>query len=873
MKRSAILFALSLPALALCQFDTGASPGSKVLPSEGPLANILAPLTARSLGPVNMGGRIMDIAVYEKEPRIYFVATASGGVWKTENAGLSFTPVFDREGSISLGAVAVNQSNPDDIWVGTGEQSSRNSVAWGDGVYHTTDGGKTWQNMGLRETMHISEVLIDPRNPSRVLVGALGRLWGPNPERGMYETKDGGKTWKQVLFVNNDTGVIDLQRDPKNPNNLLASTWNRRRFAYDFISGGPGSAIYKSTDGGTTWRQITKGIPNQTLGRIGISYYRSNPRIVIASIEHGPLPGETTTNQQGAIRNGGGMYRSTDGGDSWTKVGNRNQRPFYFSRPEQDPVDENRIYMLEVNLIVSTDAGKTFNNVPNRVHSDYHAAWINPNDNKQMIVGTDGGIYETRDQGKTWEMHNKLPIGQFYAVAFDMRKPYWVYGGLQDNGSWGHPTQTTRGGVAFYDTISLAGGDGFHVQADPEDWSTVYAESQGGAITRVDLKSGGGRMIRPQGQGLRWNWSTPFILSPHNSKTIYIGGNKLFRSNNRGNTWDAISNDLSTQNPNRIKEAGKLSVTPENTGAEVHGTIITISESPRTPGVIYVGTDDGLVWLTRDGGKTWSDLTTNIKGVPQFTWVSRVLASKWADGRAYVTFDGHRENDFKPYVFVTEDYGKTWSSLSSGLPDFDSVYVVTEGERNPDLLFLGSEMSLRVSLDRGQTWTRFRNNFPTVAVHDLKIHPRELDLVIGTHGRSIWTMDINALEGLTKEQMAKDVVALKPQTVYLLGRVGNPWFGGDSLLLVPNSQPGTKIFYFLKQPVTGDVKVKISSADDTQSQTFDGTNNAGLNGVAWNGRLDNRLVSAGDYRVVVTAGGKDYVTSVKVEDLSGDRKE
>ncbi len=847
----------------------------RMLPSEGPLANILAPLTARSIGPVNMGGRVMNIAVYEKAPRTYFVATASSGLFRTDNAGLTFTSIFDRENTVSMGSVAVNQNNPDDIWVGTGEQSSRNSVAWGDGVYHTTDGGKTWQNMGLRETHHISEVMIDPRDPNNILVGALGRLWGPNPERGMYRSTDGGKTWKNVLFIDQDTGIIDIQRDPKNPNNLLAAAWSRRRAAYDFISGGPGSGMYKSTNGGATWRKITKGIPGVRLGRIGISYFRANPRIVVATIEHGQLPGETVSAEQGAIRSrAGGVYRSTDGGESWTRTYNRNPRPFYFSRPEQDPVDENRMYLLEVSLSVSTDGGKTFTQQNNRVHSDMHAAWINPNDPFQMILGTDGGVYETRDQGKSWEMHNKMALGQFYAVSFDMRKPYWVYGGLQDNGSWGHPTQTTRGGVAFYDTLSLIGGDGFHVQADPEDWSTVYAESQGGAVVRIDLKAGGTRSIRPAlpGQPLRFNWSTPFILSPHNSKTLYVGANRLFRSNNRGNSYDVISPDLSTMNPQK-QQAGRLSVTPENTGAEVHCTIITISESPRKPGLITVGTDDGLVWLTQDGGKTWTELTPNIKGVPANTWVSRVLASKWSDTRLYATFDGHRSNDFKPYVFVSDDLGKTWASLAGGLPDFDSVYVITEGEKNPDLLFLGSEMSLRVSLDRGQSWTRLRSNFPTVAVHDLKVHPRELDLIIGTHGRSIWTMDINGLEGLTTAQMASDAAALKPQNVYLMGRVGSPWFGGDSLFMTPNSQPGTKLFYYLKQPATGTVTVKVSSADESFTETFTGTNNAGMNVVSWNGRLSGRVAPAGDYRVVVTASGKDYVTSVRVEDLSLNRNE
>jgi photosystem II stability/assembly factor-like uncharacterized protein len=867
MKRLALISCLAVSVFANAQFDSGGG-SNDTRPSEGPLANLFANMTARSIGPVNMGGRIMDISVYEKDPRIFFVASASGGVFKTENDGLTFTPIFDKEGSISMGAVAVCQSNPDILWIGTGEQSSRNSAAWGDGAYKSIDGGKTWAHMGLTETMHISKVYIDPKNPDHVLVGALGRLWGPNKERGLYRTTDGGKTWTTVLDVDENSGIIDLAVDPKNPRNMLCATWQRLRKPYDMVSGGPGSGLWKSTDGGDHWRKITKGIPNQTLGRIGLSYFHDNPKIVIASIEHGLLPGEKKPSGRSDITDtGGGIYQSTDGGESWKRVTNRNPRPFYFSMPRQDPKDVNTFYMPGVDLNVTSDLGKTFKTIAGRVHSDYHAFWINPQDHDQILIGCDGGIYESRDMGKTWQMKNTLAIGQFYAVAYDMRKPYWVYGGLQDNGSWGIPTQTTHNGVAFFDAISVGGGDGFHVQVDPDDWGTVYSESQGGAVSRTDVRTGGSRFIRPREANLRFNWSTPIELSPWSSKTVYVGSNKLFRSSNRGDNWDAISPDLTTNDPEKMK-AGDLSVSPERTGAENYCTIISISESPRRQGLIYVGTDDGLVQKTEDAGKTWVNLTANIPGVPANTWCSRVIASKWVDGRVYALFDGHRSNDFKPYAFVSEDFGKTWNSLAAGLPDFDCLYVIREGEKNQDLLYLGSEKSLRFSLDRGATWTRFRQNFPTVAVHDLKVHPRELDLIIATHGRSLWTLDVSALEGMSKGTLSQDVAIFKPQNVYFLGRGAGNWFGGDGVFTSGNSQPGTKITYYLKQPVSGEVTLTVGDAGDISTTDLETTNKAGLNIVSWNGRIDGRNVAPGDYRVVLTAGGKSYVTSVHVEDAS-----
>ncbi|MBS1719411.1 MAG: hypothetical protein JST35_03085 [Armatimonadetes bacterium] len=819
-----------------------------------------------------MGGRIAQIAVYNARPSLFYVATASGGLWKTDNGGITMAPVFDREGSISLGAVAVDQSNPDNVWVGTGEQHSRNSTAWGDGVYHSTDGGKTWMKVGLENTRHISSIVLDPKDKNHVYVGALGRLWGPSEDRGVYETTDGGKTWKKILYVNNLTGVINLIMHPKDPKTMIASMWERERKAYDFRSGGPGSGIFRTTDGGKTWKTSEKGLPNGTRGRIGLNYFLADPKVVIASVEYrekaaapGATPPPARTQPNGSMFNGGGLYISKDGGVSWSFLNDLNPRPFYFSTPRLDPVDPKRIYVLGVSLHASEDAGKTFRAMRASIHADNHDMWIDPNDPTHMIIGNDGGLYQTRDRGVNWEHINKMAIGQFYAVAVDNRRPYWVYGGLQDNGSWGIPTQTNRGGPSFWDAVNVGGGDGFHVQVDPNDPMTLYSESQGGAMMRYDLKTNQSRFIRPRldGERLRFNWSTPIYLSPHNSRTLYVGANRLFKSVNRGDAWKVISPDLTTNNPDK-QRPGVNSVTPEDTGAERHCTIITISESPTKQGVLAVGTDDGLVWISEDDGTKWTNVTANIPDLPANTWCSRVLLSKHSQNRIYATFDGHRSNDFKAYAYVSEDLGKTWSKISDGLAEYDSVYVIREGEKNPDLLYLGSEMGLRVSLDRGKTWGRVRGNFPTVAVHDMVVHPRELDLVIATHGRSMWTIDVNGLEGLTSANRDKAVAVMQPQAVLNLVDFGSGW-DGDAVYQARNTQPGTTIFYWLKA-AAGSVKITISDAAGVRKAEITGTKNAGLNGVRWNGRLGGRgAPEPGEYRVSVVVDGKETLTSVRVE--------
>ncbi|MBS1708266.1 MAG: hypothetical protein JSS65_06035 [Armatimonadetes bacterium] len=848
-----VLSAAAFVGVACLAWAQGA-PATPAPASTVDVAQILKTLTPRELGPTTMGGRISDFGVYEKDPRIFYVASASGGLWKTVNAGLTFAPTFTNEAVAALGAVAVNQNNPDDVWVGTGEQNSRNSTSWGGGVYRSKDGGKTWTYLGLKETKHISHIVIDPKNPDTVYVGALGHLWGENEERGLYKTTDGGKNWTRTLAVDKRTGVIELQMDPKNPNNLMCAMFERFRWPYRFASGGPGSAMYRSTDAGKTWHKVTKGLPTGTLGRIGISYYRKNPRIVAAVVE---------------ATEKGGVYRSEDGGESWTFMSNTNPRPFYFSQIRIDPNDDKRIYLGATNFHVSDDMGKTFRAMNITIHVDFHAIWIDPANSNHFLVGEDGGVGITWDKGDTWQHANTMRVAQFYAVAVDNRKPYYVYGGLQDNGTWAGPTQTKRNGVGFFDWYNVGGGDGFHVQADPEDWRWVYSESQGGGMVRYNQESGETRFIQPRVTGLRprFNWSTPIILSPHNSATLYVGGNYLFRSVDRGNRWEAVSPDLSTNDPEKLKS--RAGVTPEDTGAERHCTITTVSESPLKRGVLWAGTDDGLLHVTEDDGKTWTEVGKNCPGLPKFTWCSRIIASNFVLGRAYATFDGHRNDDYETYVYSTEDFGKTWTRLATNLGPDNSAYVIKEGTVNPSLLVLGTEVGMYVSLDKGANWTKFGKDsgFPTVRVDDVVIHPREKDLVVGTHGRAIWIVPFAAMEALSKENMDKDVFLVPPTTAYLLGMTGSPDWEGNNVWYSQNTQPGTLIYYWLKSDTPDKkAKVTITDAGGGPITTLNGTGNAGLNVVRFTpGRRGGR---SGDFTVTLTAGTKEAKAKLTVEDLS-----
>jgi photosystem II stability/assembly factor-like uncharacterized protein len=889
----------------------------------------------RNIGPANMGGRISHIEAVELNPSVVFVGSASGGVWKSTNGGTTFEQIFGQYGMSNIGAIAVFQPNPDIIWVGTGEGCVRNSVGWGDGIYRSTDGGKTFMNVGLQQSHHIDEIVTHPTNPDIVWVAAQGHLWGYNDERGIYRTEDGGKTWRRLtngLPADDRTGASALVIDPQNPNVLYAGMWERIRRPHNFESGGPNGGIYKSTDGGASWTKLTGGLPSGDVGKIGLTVYRQDPRIVMAIVEHGFQPARNSPEYADMAKLGSGIYRSEDGGATWRYVNRYNNRPFYYSHIWLDPTDANRVFVLTASAQVSEDGGRTFSRRLNGIEGDFHALWIDPANSNRFYVGNDKGVSGTFDRGLTFDFFDHIDIGQFYAVTLDSRDPYRVYGGLQDNGNWGGPSNSRDvNGILTDHWFKFHSGDGFHATVDPNDWRTVYTESQGGNIRRLDaVFRQVGRSITPtlatvtnirayvpnaQRQGrlpapqFRFNWSTPLILSPHDSKTIYYAGNHLFRSTDRGDTWEIISPDLSTNDPVLTNpQSGGL--TRDVTGAETHATAITISESPVTRGLLWVGTDDGNVQLTRDGGKTWTNVRANMRGVPERRWVSRVIASRFAAAVAYVTFDGHRSDDFKPYIFRTADFGASWTQLGTDLPQHEPVYVITEDTKNPNLLFIGTEMAAHASIDGGRSWHRLMNGLPTVPVHDLVIHPRDADLVAGTHGRSVWILDdISALQQLTPAVLAADVhmfenrVATKWRGISRGATRGHQLFMGRNPLSIAQRPPSNSpselsnsatITYWVKAAPAQPARLEITAPDGRHTFATELRPAPGINRYFWNmsfaaaaaapappgaappamgeggdppgGQRRGVEAGPGSYRVRLTVNGRTYESKVTIRD-------
>src|SRR5688572_3345630 len=697
-------------------------------------------LPARSIGPAVMSGRVVDIAVAESPGTrggelgtVAYLAAATGGIWKTTNGGVTWAPVFDEGGKVgSTGDVAVAPSNSNIVWVGSGEANNMRSSSWGDGVYKSTDGGATWQHMGLKKSQHIGRIVIHPKDPNTVYVAAVGPLWGPGGERGLFKTTDGGKTWTNTKSIDANTGCTDLAMDPTNPDVLYATSLQRERRAYGYIGGGPESGIWKTTDGAKTWTRMTEGFSTAPVGRVGIDVCLSQPTTLYAVVEGREA----------------GVYRSDDAGASWRRASNLSSIPWYFGQIRCNPKDPEKVIHLGVQLQESTDGGRTWANIGGGTHSDHHALWINPENPDHMMLGNDGGFYVSRDHGRSWDWALDLPISQFYAVGIDMQEPFYgVYGGLQDNSTWGGPNQTrNRVGVTNFDWFRMAGGDGFYAAVDPTDHHIAYVESQEGALVRFDGRTGEGKSIRPQVKPgdppLRFNWSAPVIVSKHDHRTIYFAAQYLFRSADRGDSWTRLGGDLTRKiDRNTLPMMGKVptaDAVSRNQGVTEFGNISTIDESPTTKGVLIVGTDDGVVQITRDDGKTWTKVD-RWAGVPDTTYVSRVVASR-ANGTFYVTLDGHRSNDFKPYVMKTTDYGRSWTSITSNLPE-GSVHVLREHHRNASLLFVGTEYAPFVSVDGGASWTRIRNGVPPVPVHDIAIHPRDNDLIMATHGRGIYIMD------------------------------------------------------------------------------------------------------------------------------------
>ena len=795
-------------------------------------SGLFSSIKARSIGPAVMGGRITAIDAVAKDPRIIYVGTAGGGLWKTTNGGITFKPIFDKY-TMSIGTITIDQNNPDTVWVGTGETNVRNSVSVGTGLYKTEDGGKTWKFMGFKNSERIAKVVVHPGDSKIVYVCVMGHLWNDHKERGVYKTEDGGKTWKRLLYVNEKTGCADLVIDPQEPDVLYASMWQFRRLPWFFNSGGPGSGLYRTKDGGKTWKKLTRGLPEGPLGRIALAIAPSRPATLYAKVE---------------AKKGSGLYRSDDMGENWRKMNDTiavKMRPFYFASLTVDPTDHRRVYVAGLMLAVSRDGGKSFNFLFENMgtHPDLHSIWVNPKDPNNVMVGTDGGVYESTNKGVTFRFLNNLPVSQFYHVWYDMEVPYNVYGGLQDNGAWYGPSNSFTGqGIKNSEWKNVGGGDGFYVFPHPKDPDIVYYSWQEGNLERFNRRTLETKDIKPMPVSkdepeYRFNWDAAVALSHHDPDTIYIGAQFLFKSTNRGDTWEKISPDLTTNDPAKLQQEKSGGLTPDVTGAENHCTIVTISESPLDKNIIWVGTDDGNLQITRDGGKHWENVVKNVPGIPANTWVSSVEASHFDPAVAYVTFDGHRTGDMKPYVYKTTDYGKTWIPLTT-----DSIegycHVVREDLKNPNLLFLGTEFGLYISVDGGKQWARIKS-IPEVAVRDIAIHPREHDLLLATHGRGIMIIDdITALRSLNQEILEAPAAVLPSRPAIMRIPTFLQEFPGDSEFFGENLPEGAFITYYLKKRhIFGDLKLEILDENGKVIKTLPAKKSRGINRIFWDMRL------------------------------------
>lgn len=851
--------------LVMASKKGGAAPEKKAPKSPAPgftrklKESDLKRLPWRSVGPAIMGGRISDMCFAPGNSKTFYVAYATSGLWRTKNHGNTFESLFDKESTCAIGSIAVCDAPADwegwdsatkkperlekgkekIIWVGTGEGNGRNSSSWGNGVYRSTDSGKTWQHCGLAESHDIPRIAVDPRNPDVCFVAALGHLWGTNEERGLYKTTDGGKTWVKVLGIDEKTGCCDVALDPKNPETVYAAFYERIRSPYSFKSGGKKGGIHKSVDGGKTWKQLTKGLPKNT-GRIGLDIFAGDTAKLVAVVE--ATDGGANSIRDDRMR-GGGVFRSDDGGESWRRSSHRSPRAFYFSKVKFDPKDDNRVYMLGWTTEVSDDGGETFRGGWGDIlHADHHAIIVDPADADHIVIGTDGGAYQTFDKGANWEFLNTIAVGQFYNIALDDSTPYRISGGLQDNGSWVWPSsnpvreaeedkacRTPATGITNAQVDFILWGDGFHTDFDPEDANVVYAEWQGGNLSRINLESGDRRWLKPEAREgqpeYRFNWNAPFFVSKHKPHAIYLGGNVVFKLTNKGDNWEAISPDLTTADGGKMNTAGS--------NAENYCTLVSLDESPLKAGLLWSGSDDGLVYVSQNDGKTWENATPpTAKG----RYVSRTTASRFNEGRCYISLDGHRMDDMSPCVMATEDFGKTWRDITGDLPQSHSAMVVREDDANENVLYCGTENALYVSLDRGQTWVKMHGKaLPTVPFYDIKQHARDRDLVIATHGRSVWVLDnANWLGEATPERLEKALHLFSMRDVKPIQRLHYNGLWTHKMFRAPNAPNGVVIDYWINEYTGDDLSCTIENSHGVPVKKLTGSGAPGFNRIVWN---------------------------------------
>ncbi|QBA64478.1 WD40/YVTN/BNR-like repeat-containing protein [Muriicola soli] len=766
--------------------------------------DLVQDLKPRNIGPGGMSGRVTTIDVVQSDPDLMYVGTASGGLWKSNSGGIKWEPVFDNEVTASIGAVAIQQSNPSVIWVGTGEGNPRNSLNGGYGVYKSLDGGKSWKLVGLEKTRHVHRIIIDPTDPNTVYVGAIGSPWGEHPERGVFKTTDGGKSWNKILFVNNRTGVADMVMDPTNPNKLFVAMWEHKRDPWFFKSGGPGSGLYMTHDGGANWKRISEddGLPAGDLGRIGIAVARSKPNVVYALVE--------------AKKNA--LYKSEDGGFKWKKINDKSDignRPFYYSEIYVDPQNENRVYSVFTYVNVSEDGGKNFTElmpayyVSNGVHPDHHAWWIHPEDGSFMIDGNDGGMNITRDRGESWRFIGNLPVGQFYHISTDNEFPYNVYGGMQDNGSWRGPAYVWKDqGIRNSYWQEIAFGDGFDVVPDKDDSRFGYAMSQQGNVRRYDHITGNNYTVRPtppdEETELRFNWNAGIGQDPFDNSTVYFGSQFVHKSTDKGLTWTVISPDLTTNDPEKLKQSESGGLTMDATGAENHCTILVIEPSPLEKDMLWVGTDDGRVHITQNGGANWTEVSQNLKGLPKGSWIAQIKASAQNKGEALLIANDYRRFNYTPYAYRTKDYGKSWERIVDASDVESYTLSIIQDPENENLMFLGTDDGLYVSFNGAGKWQKWTEGFPTVSTKDLTIHPRENDLVIGTFGRAAWVLDdIRPLRAVAENPgiLNNEIAIFEPPTAYQAAyqQPSGSRFGADALFNASNREDGAMITYYLKE--------------------------------------------------------------------------